>query len=55
MPFKLDVNKYYTPHVVTRETNSPTAAHPGHKRRLKWVPGAWGYMLGHSALINMVD
>jgi len=29
--------------VVTREKNSSTAAHAGHKRRLKWVPGARGY------------
>jgi len=28
---------------VTREKNSPTAAHGGHKQQLKWVPGAWGY------------
>jgi hypothetical protein len=31
-----------TPHVVTREKNSPTAAPAGRKRRLKLVPGAWG-------------
>jgi hypothetical protein len=31
------------PRVVTGEKNSPTAAHAGRKRRLKWVPGAEGY------------
>jgi len=31
------------PHVVTGEENSPTAAHASRKRRLKWVPCAWGY------------
>jgi hypothetical protein len=29
--------------VVTGEKNSPTVAHACHKRRLKWVLGAWGY------------
>jgi hypothetical protein len=31
------------PRVVTGEKNSPTVAHACRKRRLKWVPGAWGY------------
>jgi hypothetical protein len=30
-------------HVVTREKNSPTVVHACRKRRLKWVPRAWGY------------
>jgi hypothetical protein len=30
------------PRVVTGEKNSATAAHAGHKGRLKWVPGARG-------------
>jgi hypothetical protein len=29
--------------VVTGEKNSHTVAHAYRKRRLKWVPGAWGY------------
>jgi len=29
--------------VVTREQNSPTAAHAGCKRQLKWALSAWGY------------
>jgi hypothetical protein len=31
------------PCVATGEKNSPTVAHACHKRRLKWVLGAWGY------------
>jgi hypothetical protein len=31
------------PLVVTGEKNNPIGAHACHKRRLKWVPGAWGY------------
>jgi hypothetical protein len=31
------------PRVETKEKNSPTAAHAGRKRRLKWVPGAREY------------
>ena len=33
----------HLPRVVTREVNSPTVADAGRKRRIKWVPGAWGY------------
>jgi hypothetical protein len=29
--------------VVTGRKNSPTVTHACRKRRLKWVPGAWGY------------
>jgi hypothetical protein len=29
--------------VVTGENNSPTAAHACWKRRLKYLPGTWGY------------
>jgi len=43
IPFKLEVNKYYLPHMVTRGKNGPTTAHASHKRCLKGVPGAWGY------------
>jgi hypothetical protein len=31
------------PRVVTREKNSLPVAHACRKRRLKWVPDAWGY------------
>lgn len=33
-------------HVVTGETDSPTAAHAGCKRQRKGIPGAWGYRWG---------
>jgi hypothetical protein len=39
----LKVFENRVPHAVTREKNSPTVAHAYHKRRLKWVLGAWGY------------
>ena len=32
-----------------KKKNSPTAVHAGRKRRLEWVPGAWGVQLGHPA------
>jgi hypothetical protein len=36
----------YTSHSPVRWPglkNSPTVTHACHKRRLKWVPSAWGY------------
>jgi hypothetical protein len=41
--FTFRVPVMMSPRVVTREKNSPTVAHACRKRRLKWVPSAWGY------------